>query len=77
VLDKRFHLLVLTQFPSGYVKRRNEYNRSNRARESGLNGLVILTGTLFVAALCSMRLRHGTQDRATHAEDRSVTGKAI
>src|ERR1700692_3706266 len=26
VLDKRFHLLVLTQFASGYVKRRNEYN---------------------------------------------------
>ncbi len=42
-----------------------------------MNGLVILAGALFIAALCSMRLRHGTEDRATHAEDRSATGEAI
>jgi hypothetical protein len=42
-----------------------------------MNGLMILAGALFIAALCSMRLRHGTEDRAPHAEDRSATGNAI
>jgi len=42
-----------------------------------MNGLVILAVALFIAALCSLRLRHGAEDRATPADGRPAAGKPI
>jgi MFS family permease len=42
-----------------------------------MNGLVILAGALFIAALCSLRLRHGTEDQEIHQEGTSAQRKAV
>jgi MFS family permease len=42
-----------------------------------MNGLVILAGALFIAAVCSLRLRHGTEEREIQPAGASAQRKTV